>query len=39
MDWLENGSGLSLIVFLPVIGAVVLLAIPKAQEGVTPLIL
>ncbi|MFC2153368.1 NuoM family protein [Actinomycetota bacterium] len=33
MDWLENGWGLSLIVFLPVIGAVVLLAIPKAQEA------
>ena len=33
MDWLENGWGLSLIVFLPVICAVVLLAIPKAQEA------
>ncbi len=33
MDWFENGLGLSLIVFLPAIGAVVLLAIPKAQEA------
>ncbi|HSJ71223.1 MAG TPA: NADH-quinone oxidoreductase subunit M [Acidimicrobiia bacterium] len=32
MDWFENGWGLSLIVFLPVIGSVVLLAIPKAKE-------
>ena len=32
MDWFENGWGLSLIVFLPVIGALVLLAIPKAKE-------
>ncbi|MGI9665871.1 MAG: complex I subunit 4 family protein [Acidimicrobiia bacterium] len=32
MDWFENGWGLSLIVFLPAIGALVLLAIPKAQE-------
>lgn len=33
MDWFENGWGLSLIVFLPAIGALVLLAIPKAQEA------
>jgi NADH-quinone oxidoreductase subunit M len=33
MDWFENGWGLSLIVFLPAIGAMVLLAIPKAQES------
>ena len=32
MDWFENGGALSLIVFLPVIGAMVLLAIPKANE-------
>jgi NADH-quinone oxidoreductase subunit M len=32
MDWFENGWGLSLIVFLPAIGSLVLLAIPKAQE-------
>ncbi len=34
MDWFENGWGLSLIVFLPAIGAVVLLAIPKSKESV-----
>ncbi|GMQ94006.1 MAG: NADH-quinone oxidoreductase subunit M [Acidimicrobiia bacterium] len=33
MDWFENGWGLSLIVFLPVIGALVVLAIPKAKES------
>ena len=33
MDWFESGWGLSLIVFLPAIGALVLLAIPKAQEA------
>jgi NADH-quinone oxidoreductase subunit M len=33
MDWFENGWGLSLIVFLPAIGAMVVLAIPKAQES------
>ena len=33
MDWFENGLGLSLIVFLPLIGSVVLLAIPRAQEA------
>lgn len=33
MDWFENGWGLSLIVFLPVIGALVVLAIPRAQEA------
>jgi NADH-quinone oxidoreductase subunit M len=32
MDWFENGWGLSLIVFLPVVGALVVLAIPKAKE-------
>ena len=32
MDWFENGWGLSLIVFLPVIGALVVLALPKAKE-------
>ncbi len=32
MDWFENGWGLSLIVFLPVVGAAVVLAIPKAKE-------
>jgi NADH-quinone oxidoreductase subunit M len=32
MDWFENGWGLSLIVFLPVIGAAVVLAMPKAKE-------
>jgi NADH-quinone oxidoreductase subunit M len=34
MDWFENGLGLSLIVFLPAIGALVVLAIPKTQEEV-----
>ena len=33
MDWFENGWGLSLIVFLPVIGAAVGLAMPKAKEA------
>ena len=33
MNWFENGWGLSLIVFLPVIGAAVVLAIPKAKEA------
>jgi NADH-quinone oxidoreductase subunit M len=32
MDWFDNGWGLSLIVFLPVVGAAVTLAIPKAKE-------
>ena len=32
MSWFENGWGLSLIVFLPVIGAAVVLAMPKAKE-------
>jgi NADH-quinone oxidoreductase subunit M len=33
MDWFESGWGLSLIVFLPAIGAMAVLAIPKAQEA------
>ncbi|NHZ70992.1 MAG: NADH-quinone oxidoreductase subunit M [Proteobacteria bacterium] len=33
MDWFDSGWGLSLIVFLPVIGAGVVLAIPKAKEA------
>ncbi len=32
MAWFDSGWGLSLIVFLPAVGAVVLFAIPKAQE-------
>ena len=32
MDWFENGWGLSLIVFLPAVGAAITLAIPKAKE-------
>ena len=32
MAWFDSGWGLSLIVFLPVVGAMVLFAIPKAQE-------
>jgi NADH-quinone oxidoreductase subunit M len=33
MDWFDNGWGLSLIVFLPLLGALVALAIPKARES------
>jgi NADH-quinone oxidoreductase subunit M len=33
MDWFENGWGLSLIVFLPAVGAAVVLAMPKAKES------
>jgi len=32
MNWFDNGWGLSLTVFLPLVGALVLLAIPRAQE-------
>ena len=32
MEWLESGWGLSLIVFLPLVGAIALMAIPRAQE-------
>jgi NADH-quinone oxidoreductase subunit M len=32
MGWFESGWGLSLIVFLPVVGAAVVLAIPRARE-------
>ena len=32
MAWFESGWGLSLIVFLPAVGAVALFAIPKAKE-------
>ena len=38
MDWFENGWGLSLIVFLPVIGALVVMAIPKANEQAQKLV-
>ena len=34
MDWFDSGGLLSLIVFLPAIGSLVLLAIPKAKEEV-----
>jgi len=34
MEWFENGWGLSLIVFLPAVGALVVLAIPKAKESI-----
>jgi NADH-quinone oxidoreductase subunit M len=34
MEWFENGWGLSLIVFLPALGALVALAIPKERESV-----
>ncbi|MDA2978876.1 MAG: NADH-quinone oxidoreductase subunit M [Actinomycetota bacterium] len=33
MEWFENGLGLSLIVFLPAVGAGVTLAIPRARES------
>ncbi len=33
MDWFENGWGLSLIVFLPIVGAVVAMLIPKERES------
>jgi len=32
MGWFENGWGLSLIVFLPLAGALVVMAVPKANE-------
>jgi len=32
MGWFENGWGLSLIVFLPLVGAAVVLAVPRARE-------
>ena len=32
MEWFDNGWGLALTVFLPIVGAVVVLAIPKAKE-------
>ncbi|HEX5630025.1 MAG TPA: NADH-quinone oxidoreductase subunit M [Acidimicrobiia bacterium] len=34
MDWFENGWGLSLIVFLPLAGAALVLLLPKKQERV-----
>ena len=33
MEWFDSGWGLSLIVFLPLVGALVLLAVPKANEA------
>lgn len=33
MDWFESGWGLSLIVFLPLVGAAIMLLLPKAQEA------
>jgi NADH-quinone oxidoreductase subunit M len=32
MEWFDTGWGLSLVVFLPAVGALAVLAIPKAQE-------
>ena len=32
MGWFENGWGLSLVVFLPLVGAAAVLAVPKANE-------
>ena len=32
MGWFDNGWGLSLIVFLPLVGAVVVMGLPRAQE-------
>ncbi len=37
MDWFENGWGLSLIVFLPILGALVALVIPKDRESTVKL--
>ena len=34
MDWFENGWGLSLIVFLPLVGAALVLLLPRKQERV-----
>ena len=33
MDWFDSGWGLSLIVFLPLVGAALVLLLPKAQEA------
>ncbi len=38
MDWFESGWGLSLIVFLPLVGAALVLMLPKAQERATKLV-
>ena len=32
MEWFDNGWGLSLVVFLPLVGALALLAVPKKDE-------
>ncbi len=32
MEWFDNGWGLSLVVFLPLVGALALLAVPKDEE-------
>ncbi|WKZ82131.1 MAG: NADH-quinone oxidoreductase subunit M [Acidimicrobiia bacterium] len=37
MDWFENGWGLSLIVFLPLVGAFLVLMLPRAKEQVAKL--
>jgi NADH-quinone oxidoreductase subunit M len=34
MEWFDSGWGLSLVVFLPLVGALVLAAIPRANETV-----
>jgi NADH-quinone oxidoreductase subunit M len=33
MEWFDDGWGLSLIVFLPLVGALIMLAIPRANEA------
>jgi NADH-quinone oxidoreductase subunit M len=38
MDWFESGWGLSLIVFLPLVGAGLVLLLPKAQEQAIKLV-
>ena len=38
MEWFDTGWGLSLVVFLPAVGALAVLAIPKAQEELLKLI-
>ena len=33
MEWFDSGWGLSLIVFLPLVGALILAAIPRSAEA------
>ncbi len=38
MEWFDNGWGLSLVVFAPLVGAVALLAVPKKDEETAKLL-